>query len=103
MAVSKQHVRHIAELARLELSPEELEMYTEQLSVIFEYMNVLAEVDVDGVEETCQVTGLEDIFRDDVVEERSKERIQGLIDEFPSKIGRLLQVSAVFSKDTDSE
>ena len=43
-------VEHIARLARLELPPAEIEMFTKQLGLIIEYVDKLAELDVTGDE-----------------------------------------------------
>lgn len=60
-------VRHIAKLARIGLSDDEVKKFTPQLSVVFEYMDILKEVDTKDVAETNQVTGLRDVFEEDKV------------------------------------
>lgn len=96
MKLSIDEIEHIATLARLSLSEAEKKQYAEQLSVILEYIDMLNEVDTDGVEETCQVTGLEDVFREDVVASSSDEERKKMIDSFPETVGNLLKVKAVF-------
>jgi aspartyl-tRNA(Asn)/glutamyl-tRNA(Gln) amidotransferase subunit C len=49
MAVSREEVLYIAQLARLELTPEELERFTPQLNRVLDHAAELAEVDVGGV------------------------------------------------------
>jgi aspartyl-tRNA(Asn)/glutamyl-tRNA(Gln) amidotransferase subunit C len=49
-------VRHIAKLARLTLSDEEVERFTTELTSILKYIDLLQEVNTDGVEATAQVT-----------------------------------------------
>jgi len=61
---------------------------------------MLNEVNTEGVEETCQVTGLEDVVREDKVQEASEEIKQKLINSFPEKMGKLLKVKAVFEQET---
>ena len=63
MSLSKEQIEHIAKLARLELTEEELDKYGGQLSDILNYIDQLKEVDVAGVLPTAQVTGMENIFR----------------------------------------
>lgn len=63
--LKKEDVKHIANLARLELSEEEIEKITPQLSDIIGYIEQLSEVDTDGVLPTAQVTGQSNIFRSD--------------------------------------
>ncbi|HAM88689.1 MAG: aspartyl/glutamyl-tRNA amidotransferase subunit C [Candidatus Falkowbacteria bacterium GW2011_GWC2_38_22] len=67
MELSKEQIQHIATLARLELTDEELEKYGGQLSAVLGYIEQLQEVDTDGIEPTAQVTGLENSWREDVV------------------------------------
>lgn len=59
-------VKKIAVLARIELSPEELEKYRLDLSTVLDYVAVLQQVDTEGVEEVSQVTGLVNVQREDV-------------------------------------
>jgi len=66
--ITKEQVAKIAKLARLKLTDKELEMFTGQLGDILEYMEVLDEVDTEGVEPTSQVTGLTNVMREDEVE-----------------------------------
>jgi len=58
-------VLHIAKLANLLLSKEEIQKYEEQLSAILEYIEKLRAVKTDEVPETSQVTGLENVTKDD--------------------------------------
>jgi aspartyl-tRNA(Asn)/glutamyl-tRNA(Gln) amidotransferase subunit C len=66
MKLSQAQVEHIAELARLALSPEELELYRDQLSHILEYFERLQELDTDAVEPTASVLGQHSVMREDV-------------------------------------
>jgi len=65
--LDEEEVGHIAKLARLKLTGEEVKMFCSQLSEVLEYMKVLNEVETRGVEPTAQVTGLENVFREDEV------------------------------------
>lgn len=60
-------VRHIAKLARLRLTDEEVEKFTTDLTSIFNTIDTLKEVDTKGVEPTAQVTGLTNAFREDKI------------------------------------
>ncbi len=59
-------VAHIAKLANLTLSLKEAEKFAPQLSEVLDYVKKLTEVDTKGVIETSQVTGLENVYREDV-------------------------------------
>lgn len=66
-SLSSDDVRHIAKLARLNLSDEEVKKFTRELSSILEYVDQLKEVDTKDVIPTAQVTGLHNSFRADEV------------------------------------
>src|SRR3990167_5791348 len=99
MKLDIKQIEEIARLARLELNEKEKKMYAEQLSVVLDYVEMLNEVNTDGVEETCQVTGLEDVVRKDKVKECAPEIEEKIIENFPEKLGNLLKVRAVFGDE----
>ncbi len=66
--ISKKEVEHAAKLARLELTEEEKEKYTEQFSKILDYFNQLNAVDTEGVEPMAHVLPMKNVMREDKVE-----------------------------------
>ena len=68
MKITKQEVEHVARLARLELSEQEKETLTDQLSNILTYVEQLNELDTKGVEPTSHVLDINNVMRDDVPE-----------------------------------
>lgn len=99
MKLSPDKVEHIANLARLELSEEEKERYSEELSVVLNYVEKLEEVETEGVDPTFQVTGLNDVTREDEVQEISDNRRDKILEQFPDREGRMLKVQEVFDND----
>lgn len=63
--LSNKDVLKLAQLARLKLSDAELDSFTTEINEILGYVEQLQTVDVDGVEPTSQVTGLENVTRED--------------------------------------
>jgi len=61
-------VAHVALLANLPLSKEELEKFKDQLSPVISYIDELSEVDTDDVPPTSQTTGLENVMREDEID-----------------------------------
>ncbi len=61
----KVDVLHIAKLANLSLTKEEIKKYEKQLSSILDYIDKLKEVDTKNIQETSQTTGLENITSED--------------------------------------
>ncbi|KAF9125120.1 hypothetical protein BGX30_000595 [Mortierella sp. GBA39] len=57
--------QHVAKLARLNFTPEEEQMLTEQLNAILQYAEKLNELDTDGVEPTTHVLHLSNVMRED--------------------------------------
>ena len=93
-------IEQIANLARLKLNQNEKNLYAEQLSVVFDYIEMLEEGDTDNVKETYQVTGLLNVVRDDKPEISDVEAVKSLVDCFPDKIRNLLKVKAVFGDES---
>jgi aspartyl-tRNA(Asn)/glutamyl-tRNA(Gln) amidotransferase subunit C len=96
MILTQTDIEHIARLARLELNDTEKSQYATELSQVFEFFDMLNEVDVSGVEETTQVTGLMNVVRADEPQDISKDMRADLIAAFPQHHGDLLAVKAVF-------
>ena len=65
--ISKEEVKHVAKLAHIGLSGEELKKFQGHLSNILEYVDHLNELDTSNVSPTFQVTGLKNIWREDKV------------------------------------
>ena len=64
--ISTSDVAHVARLARLELSDEELERFTEQLGAVLEHARDVESLDTGGVRATAHPLPLVNVLRDDV-------------------------------------
>lgn len=95
MQLSKEQIEHIAKLARLELTTEELEKYGQQLSAVLGYIDQLQEIDVTGVEPTAQVTGLVNVLREDIAKPWDEEEIKSALALAPELDGRSIKVKRV--------
>lgn len=60
-------VAYVAELARLELSPDEKRTFQQQLETIVHYVKKIGELDLTGIEPTLHGQSLANVFREDVV------------------------------------
>ncbi len=67
MPVSNEQVRHIAQLARIAMSDEELERLVPELNNILGWVEQLGEVDTDGVEPLATVIDQKLRLREDAV------------------------------------
>lgn len=66
--LSREEVRRIAELAKLSLSDEEVDLYAGQLSSILGYFRKLQEIDTSHIAPTASVLPLNNVFRQDIPE-----------------------------------
>ena len=69
MAVTRDDVKKVAELAKLKISEEEIDKFTVQFNEILKYFNKLNELDTENVEPTSHVLDLKNVFREDMVKE----------------------------------
>jgi len=67
--IERKQVLHVAKLARLGLSEDEVERMTGELSGILEHVDRIGELDLDGVAPTSHVVELENVLRADVPHE----------------------------------
>ncbi len=71
MAISKEDVKYVASLARIEMTDKELEDFTGQLDTIMEYMKKLNQLDTDNVSPTSHILDIKNIVRDDKLSNES--------------------------------
>lgn len=94
--LTEAEVKHVAKLARLSLIPEEIKKFQEQLSEILDYVNQLKEVNTENVEPTSQVTGLENVFRNDEV--MPSLRVEEALSSAPAKMNNFFKTKLVLEK-----
>ena len=92
--ITTDDVRHLAQLSNLQLSDDEVANLQTDLGNILNYIDQLGALDTTGVEPTYQVTGLENVWRDDVVEQTdvTREKLLGLA---PDSVDNAVKVPQV--------
>lgn len=65
MAIDRKTVEHVAKLARLQLTGEELDRYGRQLGAILDYIAKLEKLDVSGLEPLAHAVDTDNVFRED--------------------------------------
>jgi aspartyl-tRNA(Asn)/glutamyl-tRNA(Gln) amidotransferase subunit C len=65
--LQRDDILKLAQLARLDLTDEEIDEYKSELSAILGYVEQLQSVDVGNLKPTNQVTGLENVYREDEI------------------------------------
>lgn len=92
--ITTDDVRHLAQLSNLQLSDEEIANLQVDLGNILTYIDQLGQLDTTGVEPTYQVTGLENVWRDDVVQKENVTR-EDLLALAPDAAGHSVKVPKV--------
>ena len=100
MSLSVAELKKIAQLARIKLTADEEKRYADTISVVLDYMKILNEVDTKGVEQTSQVTGLEDVTRLD--EPRDCKIVKELLAQMPETENNELAVPVVFAEEEEN-
>lgn len=100
MTLTIEEIKKIASLARIELTAEEEKRHAETISAVLEYMKILNEVNTEGVEITSQVTGLTDVFRDDLPRDSGLQ--DAILNQMPEVEQNELVVPEVF-EDKEEE
>lgn len=81
--ISKDEVKHIAELARIGLDEKEIEKFSTDLSSILDFVKQLEKVDIKDVNAIGHITGMENISRKDKT--REFENTKGIGKLFPEE------------------
>jgi aspartyl-tRNA(Asn)/glutamyl-tRNA(Gln) amidotransferase subunit C len=90
MAISPEEVRHVARLARLKLSDEELVRFGEQLSAILEAVGKVAELDLADVPPTAHPLDVVNVWADD--EPRPSLPVEEALANAPDRDGTFFRV-----------
>jgi len=96
MSLTIEEVKHVARLARLRLSDEELETMRAELSRILEHIDMLSEVDVSDVSPTAQVTDMLNVMRADAV--RPSLPREDALANAPDPQAGMFRVGAIFGE-----
>ncbi len=99
MTLTRDEVLHLAKLCRIDLTDEEVDRFTLQLSGVLDYVGKLREVDVDVAKEAvANITGLENVMREDELHGCTPEERERILAQFPMREGDLLKTRGVFSE-----
>jgi aspartyl-tRNA(Asn)/glutamyl-tRNA(Gln) amidotransferase subunit C len=90
MAITRDEVLHVARLARLELTEEEVGRFTEQLSAILEAVAKVSELDLSDVEPTAHPLDLVNVWAED--EPRPSIALEEALANAPEREGGFFKV-----------
>ncbi|MFZ2153624.1 MAG: Asp-tRNA(Asn)/Glu-tRNA(Gln) amidotransferase subunit GatC [Candidatus Moraniibacteriota bacterium] len=95
--LKKEDIIHIAGLARIGLSEDEIEKYQKELSLILDYFKKLEKVSTEGIETIGHITGSHSVLREDEVLEAEGETKQQIIDNFPDSKDNQAKVKSILA------
>ncbi|MFH1854317.1 MAG: Asp-tRNA(Asn)/Glu-tRNA(Gln) amidotransferase subunit GatC [Candidatus Omnitrophota bacterium] len=93
MAITKDTVKYVANLARIELSEKEIEYFTGQLDRILEYVHKIKTLDVEGLEPTSHVLEIKNVYRDDRIKDSLP--VSEVMKNAPAKENNLFKVKKI--------
>jgi aspartyl-tRNA(Asn)/glutamyl-tRNA(Gln) amidotransferase subunit C len=95
--LSRDDVAHVAHLARLGLTDEELGRLEGQLNHILDQYAILAQLDTDDIPPTAQTIELENILREDVA--RPSLPVEAVLANAPAREGDFIRVPPILGGD----
>ena len=93
MSINKDTVKYTTDLARIELSSNELEHFTGQLDRILDYVHKLKKVDVKKLEPTSHVLEMKNVYREDKV--KPSLPVDEVMKNAPAKENNLFKVRKI--------
>lgn len=97
--ISKDLVKHMSRLARIPISKQEEEELAKGFNKTLEVIDNLFKVNVKGVEATHQVTGLENILREDKVDDKKMLTQEQALSNTKNKHNGYFVVDQILSED----
>lgn len=97
MSISREEVEHVARLARLELTPQELELFRDQLSAVLERARRIQSLPLDDVPPTAHPIDVRNVFREDVVV--PPEPSDAILENAPECEGNLFRVPKILEDE----
>ncbi len=95
MSINREEIIHIAKLASLNLSDEEIEGYTKDMQEILEFANTVNNVDTDDIEETVGSVGEYNVFRKDEIKQSINK--EELLKNAPSQDDGMFRIPKVIN------
>lgn len=93
MKITHAEVEHVARLARLALSSDEVATFTGQMDALLAYVDTLKELDTDGIIPTSHAVPVENAFREDAV--RPSIGVENALANAPDRVEDFFRVPKV--------
>ena len=93
MKITKETVEYVAHLGRLELEPQEIDLYTQQIDSILQYMDSLNSLNTDGIEPTSHAIPVKCVLREDTT--KASFSVEDSLKNAPEKTGSFFKVPPI--------
>lgn len=94
--INEQFIRHIALISRIELTDEQISRFGKQFADILSYVDMLKELDTDGVEPMAHALDISNVLADDKVGESLT--VEKALANAPARLGNLYKVPKVIGE-----
>jgi len=94
--INEQFIRHIALISRIELTDEQISRFGKQFADILSYVDMLKELDTDGVEPMAHALDISNVLADDKVGESLS--VEKALANAPARLGNLYKVPKVIGE-----
>ncbi|MBW4683728.1 MAG: Asp-tRNA(Asn)/Glu-tRNA(Gln) amidotransferase subunit GatC [Komarekiella atlantica HA4396-MV6] len=95
--IDREQVRKVANLARLELTPEQEEQFTSQLGNILDYVQQMNELDVSNVTPTTRAIDVSNVTRDDELQPYPDR--EAILNSAPEQEGEFFKVPKILNAE----
>ena len=93
--ISSSDVRKVAQLSRLQLSDDQVEIYAEQLEKILTYVEQLQSIDTENIPPTTRAVEVVNVLREDIVQKTADR--EAILDQAPSREGDFFRVPKILA------
>ena len=94
--INEQFIRHIALISRIELTDERISRFGKQFADILSYVDMLKELDTDGIEPMAHALDISNVMADDKVGESLP--VEKALANAPARLGNLYKVPKVIGE-----
>lgn len=98
--ITRDDVKHVAQLAKLSFNETDLESFTQDIQSIVELVEHLEEVDTEGIEPTYHGNELKNVYREDVAVKNSDYQL--LLANAPTAQDGFIQVPVIIEEGVDA-
>ncbi|MCB0369795.1 MAG: Asp-tRNA(Asn)/Glu-tRNA(Gln) amidotransferase subunit GatC [Bdellovibrionales bacterium] len=91
--IDQKTIKRVASLSRIEVSNEDCERYTNELSQVLNHFDQIAQINTEGIEPLTTPVEKENLLREDVVKNEYKP--EELLENAPDRMGHLFKVPPV--------